>query len=115
MSKVVFFVFREEETCSIHVLLNALDGQKRGHTSYIVFEGGATGLIPLFSKSSHPLHNLYRDAKERGLIAGVCRACSVKMGVLKDVEEEKLPILDDMKGHPSIHRFLEEGFTVLTT
>lgn len=49
--------------CFIHVLLNALDGQKRCHTSYIIFEGGATRLIPLLSESSHPLHNLYQEVK----------------------------------------------------
>jgi hypothetical protein len=30
------------------------------------------------------------------------------------VEREGLPLLDDMKGHPGMHRFLQEGFTIIT-
>jgi hypothetical protein len=35
------------------------------------------------------------------------------MGVLEAVQQEGLPLLDEMNGHPSIRRFAEEGFTVL--
>jgi len=114
MEKLAFFVFRDEEMCFIHVLLNALDTHEKGSVARIVFEGSATRLVPLLSERSHPLHSLYQKAKEQGLIAGACRACSVKMQVLEAVEREGLPLLDDMKGHPGMHRFLQEGFTVIT-
>ncbi len=114
MHKVVFFVFRDEEMCFIHVLLNALDLFSSGYHAQIVFEGSATRLIPLLAQSEHPLHHLYAQAKSQGLIAGACRACSAKMKVIEAVEKEALSLLDDMNGHPSVRRFVEQGFTVIT-
>ncbi len=114
MEKVVFFVFREEEMCFVHVLLYVLDYAASGKTCKIVFEGVATRLVPRLAQSDHPLHGLYERAKVQGGIAGACRACSAKMGVLEEVQKENIPILDDMNGHPSLRRFAEEGYTVLT-
>ena len=114
MEKMVFFVFRDEEMCFIHVLLNALDAHERGSVARIVFEGSATRLVPILSEVSHPLHALYARARAEGLIAGACRACSAKVKVLEAVQEEGLPLLDDMNGHPGMHRFLEEGFAIIT-
>jgi hypothetical protein len=113
VEKTVFFVFRDEEMCFIHVLLYALDYAVSGKVLRIVFEGAATRLIPRLSQKDHPLHTLYEKVKSQGGIAGACRACSAKMGVLEAVQQEGLPLLDEMNGHPSIRRFAEEGFTVL--
>ncbi|BER92461.1 MAG: hypothetical protein PWP60_288 [Candidatus Atribacteria bacterium] len=114
MQKVAFFVFRDQEMCFIHVLLNALDMYEKGNVARIVFEGSATRLVPLLAEASHSLHGLYRETKDKGLIAGACRACSAKMKVLDAVEKEGLPLLEDMKGHPGMHRFLAEGFVIIT-
>lgn len=113
MEKGVCFVFRDEEMCFIHVLLYALDAIASGRTFQIVFEGRATRLVPLLAAEDHPLHELYTKVKTQGSIAGACRACSAKMGVLQEVVKEGIAILDDMNGHPSIHRFAEAGYTVL--
>ncbi|MCS7241576.1 MAG: cytoplasmic protein [Candidatus Caldatribacterium sp.] len=113
MEKVVFFVFRDEEMCFIHVLLYALDYLAAHKTFHVVFEGRATRLVPLLAAEDHPLHTLYAKVKAQGGIAGACRACSAKMGVLQDIEKEGIPLLDDMNGHPSVRRFFEEGYTVL--
>jgi len=114
MQKVAFFAFRDQEMCFVHVLLNALGMYESGNTVCIVFEGSATRLVPLLAESSHPLHELYQEVKGKGLIAGACKACSTKMKVLDAVKKEGLALLEDMKGHPGMCRFLEEGFTIIT-
>lgn len=114
MQKLAFFVFRDEEMCFIHVLLNALDIHEKEGVASIVFEGSATRLVPVLAEPSHMLHKMYAETKGKGLIAGACRACSAKMKVLEAVEKEGLPLLDDMKGHPGMDRFLKEGFTIIT-
>ncbi|MBC7217730.1 MAG: cytoplasmic protein [Candidatus Caldatribacterium sp.] len=113
MEKVVLFVFRDEEMCFVHVLLYALDYAASGKTFGIVFEGRATRLVPLLAGKDHPLHELYEKVKVQGGIAGACRACSAKMGVLEDVMREGIPVLDELNGHPSVRRFLEAGYTIL--
>jgi hypothetical protein len=101
-------------TCFVHVLLNALDLHQKGHEALIVFEGASVKLAPELNRESNPFHALFTRAVQAGLIAGVCRACSAKLGVLAEVESTGLPLLDDMQGHPSMSRYIEEGFRIIT-
>ena len=114
MKKVVLFAFNGDPMCFVHVLLNALDLDSRGREVKIVIEGSATKLIPQLTESESPMHSLFEKAKNKGIIAGACRACSHKMGVLEAVRERGLELLDDMQGHPSMGGFMEKGFEVIT-
>lgn len=112
--KVALFPFNGELMCFVHVLLNALDMKERGYEVGIVIEGAATTLVPKLAEASNPMHGLYRQAREAGLIFGVCKACSAKLGVLDGVEAEGLPLLGDMKGHPSMAGYQEQGYQIIT-
>ena len=57
---------------------------------------------------------LYEKAKGLDLIDGVCKACSNKMGTLDAARDQGLRLLDEMTGHPSMARYMEEGFEVIT-
>jgi len=114
MKKIVLFAFNGDFMCFIHVLLNALDMNKKGYDVRIIIEGAATKLIPELAAEGNPLHALYSSAKEKQLIDGVCRACSHKMGTLKAAEAEGLRLLDDMSGHPGMALYQEQGFDIVT-
>ncbi|MDY7036190.1 MAG: cytoplasmic protein [Thermodesulfobacteriota bacterium] len=114
MRKIVLFAFNGESMCFIHVLLNALDMKERAYEVRIVIEGSATKLVPELAKSDNPFHGLYKKAEGLGLIDGACKACSNKMGVLSDVEAQGIKLLGDMTGHPSMVRYLEDGFEIIT-
>lgn len=111
--KMAIFAFKGEPMCFIHVLLNALDLHKRGMGGSIVVEGEATKLLPAMEEPSHFLHSLYAQVRDNGLIAAVCKACSNKMGVLDQVKAMGLPLADEMSGHPSMGRFMEQGFEII--
>jgi len=114
MKKVVMFAFNGELMCFVHVLLNAIDMNDKGHEVKIVIEGSATKLVPELAKEDSPMHRLYQKAKGLDLIDGACKACSNKMGVLEAVQGEGLRLLDEMSGHPSMARYREEGFEIIT-
>ena len=114
MKKVVLFAFNGEFMCFIHVFLNALDMNKKDYDVRIVIEGAATKLIPELAIEGNPLFALYSSVKEKKLIDGVCRACSHKMGTLKDAEVQGLRLLDEMSGHPSMTNYKEQGFEIIT-
>ena len=114
MKKITFFVFNGDPMCFIHVLLNALDMNDRGYEVKIVIEGSATKLVPELAKEDNPMHRLYEKTKGLDLIDGVCKACSNKMGTLEAVKAQGLRILDEMTGHPSMARYREEGFEIIT-
>jgi hypothetical protein len=114
MKKVALFAYNGELMCFVHVLLNALDMRERGYDVKIVIEGTATKLVPELAKEANPMHRLYEKAKGLDLIDGACKACSNKMGVLEEIKAEGLYLLDEMNGHPSMARYMEEGFEVTT-
>lgn len=80
----------------------------------IVIEGEAVKLVPEMSKEGHFLAPLYGKAKSLGLIDAVCKACSAKMGVTEAVEYERLPLVGDMSGHPSMGAYLDKGYQIIT-
>lgn len=111
--QMTIFAFKDDPLCFMHVLLNALDLDEKGLGGRIVFEGEATRLIPVMVEAGHFLHSLYEKVKGKGLIDAVCRACSMKMGVLEAVEKEGLPIVGDMSGHPAMSRYISAGQGVI--
>jgi len=114
MKKFVLFVFNGDPMCFIHVLLNALDMKAKGDDARIIIEGAAVKLIPELVKEGHPLNKLWGKVKDAGLVEGVCRACSNKLGTIKDAEAQKLTLLDDMSGHPSMAGYRDRGYEIIS-
>ncbi len=114
MKKIVLVAFNGDPVCFVHVLLNALDMKARNYDVKLVLEGSATGLVPGLASGTNPLSGLYSKVKQEGLITAVCRACSSKMNALEEVIAEGLPLADEMSGHPSLAKYIEEGYNVIT-
>ncbi len=114
MKKFALFVFNGDPMCFIHVLFNALDMKKKGYDGKIVIEGSATKLLPELAKIDNPLHKLWEKVKDAGLVDGVCKACSNKIGTLETTKEQGLTLLDEMSGHPSMARYRDEGFEIIS-
>lgn len=107
------FAFRDDLVVFVHVLKNALDMNEKGWTVKVILEGSATGLLPKLADPEDSLHKIWEQAKKAGLIAGVCKACSMKMGTLEEASRQKLIPLQSMGGHPSMADFMDEGFEIL--
>jgi hypothetical protein len=114
MQKNVLVAFNGELLCFVHVLLNALDMRERGQEATVIFEGRAVTLVAELEKPKNAFHQLYGKARQAGLIRGVCKACSAKLGALEAVRAAGLPLLEGMSGHPSLGELQEQGYTVLT-
>ncbi|MFC2155986.1 DsrE family protein [Acidobacteriota bacterium] len=114
MKKVALFAFNGELMCFAHVLLNAIDMQEKGYDVKLIIEGSATKLITELGDSEKPFSNLYAKVKDKGLIDCICKACAGKMGTLKKAEQQAIPFCDEMSGHPSMARYMEAGYTILT-
>ena len=114
MKKFALFVFNGDAMCVIHVLLNALDMNAGGHEVRIIVEGAATALPPKLDRTDHPLHALWEKVKAAGLVAGVCEACSRKMGSVAAAKEQGLALLNDMNGHPGMAHYRDAGFEIIT-
>lgn len=111
--KVALFAFNGEPMCFVHVLLNALDMNQKGFDVKVVIEGAATKQIAELVDPDKPFGVLYRQVKELGLIDCVCKACAANIGVLEAASEQWLPLCEEMSGHVSMARFIEQGYQVI--
>ena len=114
MKKIALLAYNGELTCFAHVMLYALDLDKKGYEVRVVIEGAATSLITQLAIPDTPFANLYSQLREKGLLTCICKACSQKMGTLEAAEEQGLNIVGDMQGHPSIEGFLSDGFQIIS-
>ena len=83
-------------------------------TILFVVSAGALALPPALVNPDHPLARLFAQVREKGLLAGACKACSVKLGVAAEVEAAGVPLIGDMSGHPSMGSYMEAGWQVVT-
>ena len=114
MKKTALFVFNGDPMCFIHVLLNAKDWSDHGHEVKIIIEGTATKLVPELAKEDNPMHKLWEKSKKDGLVAGACRACSQKLDVMDGIQSQGIDFLEGVAGHPSMVKYQEDGFDIIT-
>ncbi len=114
MEKIAIFAFQGELMCFAHALLNALELNKKGFDVKLIIEGSATALIEKLKESDTPFSSQYREIKEKGILAGICKACATKMGTIKEAEKQGLTILGEMSGHPAFSTWLEQGYKIIS-
>ncbi len=112
--KYALFAFNKGPMCFIHVILNALEMDKKGCDVKVIIEGSATKLADQFENNNNPFYDKYQELKELGLIDCFCKACSNKMGTLEKVEELGFPTCSELMGHPSMRKYIEEGYSIIT-
>ncbi len=114
MKKIALFAFNGSPMCFIHVLLNGIRLREKGNQTKIIVEGEATRLIPDMFDEKTMLYNFSKRALELEIIDGVCEACSKKMGTYDVVLKKGLKTLNDLFGHPSMDRYLADGYEIIT-
>ena len=114
MKKIALFAFNGELMCFVHVLLNGIDLSENGYDVKIIIEGTATKQVKELANEQKPFANLYKKVKMMGLIDCVCKACAAKTGSLEDAIEQQIPVCDEMSGHPSIRKYSEQGYEIIT-
>jgi len=112
--RVVLVAFNGEPMCFAHVLLNALDMDERRFDVKVVIEGTATKMVAELNDPAKPFAPLYSKLKEKNLIDCICQACAAKTGALDAAKEQGLPLCAEMNGHPSLARYIEQGYRVIT-
>lgn len=114
MKKIALVAYTGELMCFSHVMLYALDYAGKGYDVAVIIEGAATKLIIDLARPETPFAAQYRQLREQGLIACICKACSIKMGAFDEAREQGLLMGSDMQGHPSLERYTKEGYEVMT-
>ena len=111
MKKVLFYGMTGEKMCFQHILMNGLDLHSKGDDVKIIFEGASVKLVNLFEEENNLL---YKKAKEAGIIAGICLACSKVLNVYEENLKSGLTMLDDMSGHAGMKDYLDLGYEFIS-
>ena len=112
--KIVLFAFNGDPMCFVHVMLTAIDMKKRDFDVRVVIEGSATKLVAELTREGALFGNLYRDFIAAGLVDCVCKACANKTGAIESAREQGFALCDELSGHPSMARYIESGYDVIT-
>jgi hypothetical protein len=115
MKKVAIFVFNHEKMCFMHVLLYALELNKKNYEVKLIIEGMATKTIKeLYEDGKSHLAKKYLEVKEKNLIEGVCLACSKATGSYEDLKKQNLKFLDELEGHPSLENYISQNYEIIS-
>ena len=112
--KYALYAFNGDPMCFIHVILNALDMSSKGYDIKVIVEGSACKLASEFENQKNPFYKKYQELNEKGLIDCFCKACSNKMGTLDQVEKIGFSTCDEMMGHPSMAKYIDQGYKIIT-
>lgn len=117
MNKVAIVVLSEAGSHeALGRVVNALEFAKelQDHNDdvKIIFDGAGTTWIPKLEDEGHDAHPLYAAVKES--IHGTCKFCSKAFGVINEVRNTDIDLLDDYDDHPSLRSFIIEDYKVVT-
>lgn len=100
-------------TAAFHALLYARDAKAAKVDVRLVFDGAGTGWIDEWSKPENRTHGLYEEVRDSGAMAGVCDFCIGHYGDKAGAAGQGLALLSEVDGHPSIARFVEQGYQII--
>lgn len=113
--KFVIFVQAgpQELARALHGLLYARELHEAGIPVRVVFDGAGTTWIREFGNPGHKYHGVYRQVADAGLIDGACAYCAGAFGVKEDIQSAGISLLDAAGGHPSLVRYVRDGWMPL--
>ncbi|MBA2862187.1 DsrE family protein [Methanococcus maripaludis] len=92
-----------------HALLFAKEMKEKGDDVKIVFEGEAVKWFNEILKPDHPLKT-HVEALKDNFVA--CEACSHMFDVFTSIKG-KIAIENELHGHVSLRKYLDNGYTVV--
>lgn len=117
--KLLFMVFTDEACKQNHAFMYALECDEKGHQVRIILEVPATACVNRLAKGGK-FSELFKQAKEAGLIEGVCKTasggCSTEekaRNVANTAKKEGLKLISDLDCHAGINRFVSVGYQVI--
>ena len=111
--KVTMFAFNGDAMCFGHALLNVLNMKENGYDIKLIIDGSATRQVRELTQNNSLFGRIYGKVKEAGLIDCVCKSCSALTESLESAREQGLTFCEEMSGHPSIARYMDDGYQVL--
>lgn len=116
MKKVLLIIYAGKETHEgmgrvVNALVMAKELKEKGHEVKIIFDGAGTEWVPELEKEDNKMNPIYKDLKEN--VVGICDFCSAAFKA-KDLLKEDAPLSGEFMGHPTMAKYFEEDYKILT-
>jgi hypothetical protein len=100
---------------AVHALLYSKELKEHGHEVVLLFDGAGTEWIAEWSKpdSTDKLAPMYKELKGAGVTNVICDFCANAFQVKVSLEDNKVPLTAEYKGHPSIAKWADKGYQII--
>lgn len=117
MAKAAAVVLADIETHeglarAVNALQTVSEFKDAGDEVALIFDGAGTRWVGELARSDHRSHRLYEEVKDR--IAGACGYCAGAFEAKEAIEAEGIPLLEEHDRHPSLRKYVVDGYEVIT-
>ncbi len=100
----------QELAKALHALLYGQELHEAGYNVQIIFDGAGTTWVKEFKSPEHKYFDVYQHVEKLGIVAGACEYCGNAFGVVEQVKEAGVPLWGEAGGHPSLVKYVKEGY-----
>lgn len=100
---------------AVHSFLYATELKEKGYDVVLIFDGAGTEWAEELSNpdSQSKLLPMYQSLKKTGVIEVICDFCALAFGVKEKLGGRQLPLVSEYKGHPSIEKWIKNGYRLI--
>ncbi len=99
---------------ALHALLYAKELKDAGYPVALMFDGAGTGWAAKMRDPGSKLHKRYQELMKLGVVEEICDFCAGAFKVKKKLKEMSTETLNaDFQGHPSIGKWVSQGYQVI--
>jgi hypothetical protein len=98
---------------ALHALLYAEELKEAGYPVVLIFDGAGTTWAEALQDSTHKLHSSYERLKKLGVVEEICDFCAGAFRVKEGLRKRHIPLVSEFRGHPSIRRWVDEGYEII--
>lgn len=98
----------------LHALLYSLEMKKAGYDVTLMFDGAGTTWVQPLASGQDAASPLYKELAAAGAVEVICDFCATAFGQRPGIEALGRSVTSEFKDHPSIVRWTEKGYQVIT-
>lgn len=99
---------------ALHALLYAKELKDGGHPIVLIFDGAGTTWAEAMRKPDHMFHAKFVELEKSGIVEEVCDYCSGAFKVKDQLRKQGgVPFSSDFGGHPSIKKWVDQGYEII--
>lgn len=100
---------------AVHAFLYAKELKEHGHEVVLIFDGAGTEWAEELTNpdSQSNLKPMYEALKQSGIVQVICDFCAVAFQVKEPLAERQAPLVAEYAGHPSIAKWVDQGYELI--